>query len=300
MDPMSVKTSDVQHLSQRVLKAAGELVRYVRLHFQGLAPLAERYYDLPRAPGEDPIWISLTTLPSRIEKVAPTIKSLLDQSVRVDGIRINLPNQSRREKCGYKIPLFLKRCRPLDLASCAEDHGPITKLLPTVYDFQQIPDTKIIIVDDDTIYPRTMVESLVQTSELHPDSAACMRGWRVPPGDRHRDRRYVQASTATTPTQVAIMQGASGFLVKPRFFENDALIDEQAPPEAFFVDDILVSGTLAKLNIPRYVAPSPIQFVRISSISSMGTPSLVHGENKDGHNNAALYRYFSEHWKLRD
>lgn len=287
-------------LLQSGIRAVSELVRYLRLHLQSLDPLVERYYDLPRAPGEAPVWLSLTTLPSRIEKVSPTIKSLLDQTVRVDGIRLNLPSRSRRENCAYAVPLYFKTCRPLELVNCPIDHGPITKLLPTVVDFQNIPETKIIVVDDDTIYPKTMVEALTSASEELPESAICMRGWRLPPQNRHSQRRYVQASQTSTPTRVEIMQGASGFLVKPGFFQNGILEDQSAPPEAFFVDDILVSGVLARQNIPRYVPVSPIQFVRISSLSSLGTPSLVHGENKDGHNNAELYRYFSDYWKLRD
>ncbi len=295
-----MKKAVVRDLSQTAFRAVSELLRYLKLHFQDLSSLADRYYDLPRAAGETPVWISLTTLPSRIKKTAPTIKSLLDQTVRVDGIRFNLPSESRREKCGYTVPTFLQNCAPLSLVSCPEDHGPITKLLPTVRDFESIPDARIIIVDDDTIYPKTMVEALTTTGEQFPHSAVCMRGWKVPPGDVHKDRIYVQASGIEQPTPVAILQGASGFMVRPGFFPDNILVDADAPPEAFFVDDILVSGTLAKQGISRYVAPSAIQFVRISSLSAMGTPSLVHGENKDGHNNAALYRYFRDHWKLRD
>jgi hypothetical protein len=284
----------------RVKDTVRELFRYLRLHIQRLGPLAENYETRPRAPGRSPVWLSLTTLPSRISRVGPTLKSLLDQTVRVDGIRLNLPQRSRRENCPYTIPPHLDGVPPIQLASCDKDWGPITKLLPTVQDFEDRPDAKIIIVDDDTIYPRTMVEALTTCSETLPDSAICMRGWKLPKDYRHCDRRYIQASGVHSATPVAIMQGASGFLVKPRFFEGGVLHDEQAPDEAFFVDDILVSGTLARVGVARHVAPSPIRFVRISSLAAMGTPSLVHGENKDGHNNATLYRYFDPYWRLRD
>ena len=281
-------------------RAIKELIRYLRLHLQSLNSLSERYQRLPRAHSDSPVWISLTTLPSRIERVAPTLKSLLDQSRRVDGIRLNLPMWSRREDCAYSIPLSLQDRPPFEMVSCPEDLGPITKLLPTVTDFENQPDCKIIIVDDDTIYPQTMVEALTQTSQALPDSAVCMRGWKVPRQNRHADRRYIQASSCLEPTPVAVMQGASGFLVKPRFFQGNILQDKNAPPEAFFVDDILVSGALARAGIPCHVAPSPISFVRISSLSAMGTPSLVHGENRDGHNNAVLYEYFRDSWTLRE
>ena len=280
--------------------ALRELVRYVRLHFQDLNVLARRYRTLPRVEGDAPLWVSLTTLPSRIGRLGPALRSLLDQEVRADGIRINLPEFSRREKVGYEIPDFLSRLDCLTVCPCAEDWGPLTKLMPALIDLKDQPEARIVVVDDDTIYPKTLLSALGRASAERPNSAICMRGWKVPSENRHANRRYIQASDCDRLSPVEIVQGASGFLVRAGFLPPDSLRDPQAPPEAFYVDDILVSGTLAKRGVPRLVPPSEVAFVRIGSMRSWGTPSLVHGENLDGHNNNTLYHYFSDHWQLRD
>jgi hypothetical protein len=250
--------------------------------------------------GSAPLWVSLTTLPSRIGRLGPTLSSLLDQDVRADGIRINLPQSSRREKVGYEIPEFLTRLGCVTIAPCSQDWGPLTKLMPALIDCQDQPETRIVVVDDDTIYPKTLLSTLGRASAERPDSAICMRGWKVPSDNRHANRRYIQASDCDRVTPVEVVQGASGFLVRAGFLPPESLQDPLAPPEAFFVDDIFVSGTLAKRGVPRHVPPSEIAFVRIGSMRSWGTPSLVHGENLDGHNNNTMYRYFSAHWQLRD
>src|SRR5262245_47005741 len=79
--------------------------------FAGEHPLADLVYDvwlrrqdldaLDRASTRNPhvadVVVTLTTLPSRIDRIAPTLKSLLRQTVRPKMIRLNVPATSRRE-----------------------------------------------------------------------------------------------------------------------------------------------------------------------------------------------------------
>ena len=51
---------------------------------------------------------TLTTLPSRIKNIEPTIASLCHQTVLPEKILINIPEYSRREESSYVIPDFLK------------------------------------------------------------------------------------------------------------------------------------------------------------------------------------------------
>lgn len=282
------------------IAALQEIFRYLKLQFSELQSLARHYQELPRCAGAEPLWVSLTTLPSRISRLGPTLKSLLDQEVRADGIRINLPEISRRESREYDIPEFLRGLDCVSVVPCSRDWGPLTKLMPTLLDLQEQPRARILVVDDDTIYPRTLLSTLGQASAELPSAAVCMRGWKVPFQERHANRRYIQASRCERPTPVEIMQGASGFLVRAGSLPPAELQDPSLPPEAFFVDDILVSGCLARLGIERWVFPSDIAFTRMGSWSSWGTPTLVHGENSDGRNNNLLYSHFGEYWQLRD
>src|SRR5262245_60250965 len=73
----------------------------IRLRRMTLATLDRR--NLERRRRADVI-VTLTTLPSRIDRIGPTIKSLLNQTVSPAAIRINLPPASRREGRGYVVP----------------------------------------------------------------------------------------------------------------------------------------------------------------------------------------------------
>jgi hypothetical protein len=52
----------------------------------------------------DKVWVSLTTLPGRIDQTEPTILSLLHQTTPPDEIVISVPEQSSRERARYQQP----------------------------------------------------------------------------------------------------------------------------------------------------------------------------------------------------
>ncbi|MBL8791375.1 MAG: hypothetical protein JNM45_12845, partial [Rhizobiales bacterium] len=94
--------------------------------------------------------VSLTTIPSRISLLAPTLKSLMRQTRAPKRIVLNLPRMSKREGVPYVVPEFLSQLKSVEIARC-EDMGPATKAIPTL--LREAPDQLVIIVDDDRIYP---------------------------------------------------------------------------------------------------------------------------------------------------
>ena len=98
-------------------------------HFSGENPILDSLYDLwlrrqdldalDRRHLENPrrtdVVVTLTTLPSRIDRIAPTIKSLLNQTISPAAIRLNLPVLSRRERQSYVIPEWLGRLQSVTI-----------------------------------------------------------------------------------------------------------------------------------------------------------------------------------------
>ena len=69
--------------------------------------------------------------------------------------------------------------------------GPATKILPTLNLFKDEADKLIIVLDDDQIYPKGMVENYVKNSKDLPDAAMTPRlraveVWRT----RHEFQRF--------------------------------------------------------------------------------------------------------------
>lgn len=103
--------------------------------------------------------VGITSLPSRIGLIRPTIESLLAGARKPDRIIVALPLRSQREQCGYDVPSWLADLGVL-VARPETDAGPGTKLLGTL---PEVPsDSILILADDDVRYRHDFVEKLVQ------------------------------------------------------------------------------------------------------------------------------------------
>jgi hypothetical protein len=267
--------------------------------------------DLDRRNMENPdradVVVSLSTIPSRIGLMEPTVKSLLRQNRAPRRIVINVPDYSIREKKGYVIPAVLQELKSVEIRRCP-DFGPATKFLPTL--LAETPDQKIIVVDDDRIYPPTLVEELVSTADRETDAALSMSGWIVPsdltdkpttiwsnfwliPPTQLRGRRL------STPQRIDVIMGYAGYLVRPRFFDLAALQRfEAGPREAFFVDDLWIS---AHCKVPRVALPTRRFNYQSKLRKSHYDRTALAGINKGPggnarRNNTIVLRHFHSLW----
>jgi hypothetical protein len=234
-----------------------------RLRRTSLEALDQACAEKPRHAG---LVVTLTTIPSRIGALAPTLKSLLRQSVRPAEIRLCLPAWSEREQRAYEIPAWLRALRCVTLVP-GDDLGPATKFLFTL---RAVPaDQAVVVVDDDRIYHPRLLETLLARAQAQPDAAIAAAGWRVPADlidrpttllARLRRAPYVpiRGNQIRRPHRVDIVQGVHGYVVRPRFFDLAALADfSGAPPAVRFVDDVWVS---AHCGVPCEVHPVPLAY----------------------------------------
>ncbi len=283
-----------------------DLIRTRRLARRDIADLDAR---AAAASERGPV-VSLTTIPSRIGHIAMTIKSLLDQTLPPAEIRLNVPEHSRRENCGYEIPGWLAALATVTIVRC-QDFGPATKLFPTL---TSVPgDTAIVVVDDDRIYPPDFLENLAAHAEAEPDAALGLSGWVVPGDftDRPTTLRSnlfmlppapIRARRIRKPVPIDILQGFSGYLVRPRFFpEMEAMLAHRDAPEAaFFVDDVWISGFCAA---PKYAVPAKrAGFQMISRMSFYKASSLARVNRGEGtpetRNNTIVIRHLADRWTV--
>lgn len=283
-----------------------DLLRTARLARRDLAALDRAVQAGPRSD----LIVTLTTIPSRIAHLEMTLKSLLDQSLPPAEIRLNVPHVSRREGCGYEIPDWLSALDTVTIVRC-EDVGPATKLFPTLTGVDA--DTAIVVVDDDRIYPPHFLRDLARAAEETPDAAFGLSGWVVPEDfiDRPttiRSNLYmeppapIRARRLRRRMPIDILQGFSGYLVRPRFFPEMAamLAHEGAPEAAFFVDDVWISGHCA---VAKYVIPAKRagfqQWSRQSfyKTTSLGLINRGSGGN-ESRNNSIVIRHLADRWTV--
>lgn len=282
------------------MNVLGEFIRYALVHIRSV-----NYYikKSDRQNPVDGVSISFTSIPSRIADTRPTINSLLDQSVRPENIFIHIPGDPETTE----LPDFIKNNSAIKINWIKNDLGPATKLIPALEMVKQ--DDLIIVLDDDQVYPKRLVETYQKYSKELPDVAFCQVGWRVPKSFNHEDRVQKwgakfrltgQESPIKEMEEIEVLQGASSYAVKPKFFDAEVSDYEAAPKEARFVDDIWFSGLLAKKNVKKFVVPGLFKYCRLTNSKIASGTGLVKTANKSHDNNNSLYKYFEDYWKLYD
>lgn len=279
-------------------RAVSELIRYLNVHSLPVS----HFIGARKRQKANGVYISLTSMPKRLESLKITLKSLLDQTFQPEKIFLNLTEES------YLQASWIEKLRMntslIDVHIVDKDLGPATKLLPTL---QRVPKTSsIIVVDDDQIYPKRLVETYWRQSKILPASVLCMVGWKTPATLNHVDRQLIFGAAyrlvlgkcpVREPTEVDIIQGASSYLVKPTFFDDAVMDYSRAPQAAFFVDDIWFSGHLARKKIKKYVIPGDFTYCRLSSWIVSRETELSRTVNIDKINNNLIYEFFKNDWR---
>lgn len=251
--------------------------------------------------------ISLTTLPSRLPYIEDTLKSLLYQRYAPHQIRLYIPKYSLRENCSYKLPAYLDHLQSLKIIRC-DDYGPATKYIPALR--QCPPGQKILVVDDDRIYPPSLVGNFCRWSEENPHIAIGAAGWIVPSDLTDRELTFwrnlwqippapIKSTRISQERRVHILEGYAGYLIKPEFFELVDLSDyENAPSSAFYVDDVWMS---AHCRVPRYVFPADRHVFNHWRTKVFDRTALWQINNGDGdpekRNNTIMIRFFQQQWE---
>jgi hypothetical protein len=255
--------------------------------------------------------VGLTTIPSRLPYLVPTLKSLLLQNVIPGRILLHLPTHSRREQVEYSVPEELEGLEVVQIIR-SPDWGPATKILPALLDTD--PDQRVVAVDDDRIYRPTLLEDLLEASEQHPDAAVGCFGLIVPldlvdrrkglvgrtiDGLQYERGVSLRGSRLRQPLPVDILHGYGGVMVRPRFFDLDRLADLDGAPEAAWLEDD--TWFAAHCRAPKLIVPSrPGSFPRyfgghVYRSSRLGAHNRG-GVDPERRNTTLLMREFSDRW----
>ncbi|EKD94225.1 MAG: hypothetical protein ACD_26C00163G0001, partial [uncultured bacterium] len=217
------------------------------------------------------------------------IKSILDQTVKPDKIYLCIPKICKRVNIGYIIPNWLNNIPNIEIIRMEEDLGPINKLIPAWLKERHQDNTRIIIIDDDYIYPSHMIESLVSWSNKMPKAAIGLHGIIM---ENKLSVIPVLTYKINAPCRVDYTVGYSGVLFRAGFF-NDSILDySNAPSGAFFEDDVWIGGQLDRVNVDRFIIPTENNRLRPTMYMVVNnTIGLCNAENRDGKNRDAVFEY---------
>lgn len=267
-----------------------DLPRLIRLRRLSYLYELDKNYQFKKhaaVPSPFKIIVSLTTIPDRLPHLYPALSSILDQSVSVDAIHLNLPRISRKGK-PYVAPDWLLKLKNVKLVWLDKDYGPASKLIPSLQ--SEFFTTRIVVMDDDNLYHYRTIERLIRDFEkrnkdcqTHPQYAVSTFGVKLNchgrlPGFSDWDRVSLLIKPAT---RVDHLQGCFGFVVTPSMFPPQVFDQDAAPDCVKSVDDVWFSSWLALYDIEIWTLDYSFWIVPFHDWGDVNyTPRLFDGENK--------------------
>ena len=226
---------------------------------------------------ETEVLISLTSIPSRLDTLHLTIKSLLDQNTTFKKIILWL-HQDLKTSLPSKLTELEGERFEIGYSETTEPHR---KLIETL---KQHPDLPIVTCDDDMMYPRDWLSRLLDSWHKTPGDIVAHRCRKI----RYRDGEMMpyrtwhsEANGGSSSLTVAL--GWGGVLYPPgsldeRVYDREAYM--RLCPRA---DDLwykamsTLRGTATRKSREPYPAPIPI----LSSQSiSLGTQNIGEDQNR--------------------
>jgi hypothetical protein len=225
--------------------------------------------------------ISLTTIPPRFDKIGPTLQSLLAQRSRPVAVELYIPASYRRfPGWGGALPEVPEG---VTIRRVGQDLGPATKILPAARAWRGT-GVELLYVDDDQVFAPNWAERSLALRRVHPEAAVCGAAFHLehlggPPNpDRQEPRAKIARPYPQQPgyqlrklgaalfggrrvgpklrQQYAkldrsgyadIAAGFGGVALRPEFLDDVAW---EIPPVIWAVDDVWLSGHLARRDIP--------------------------------------------------
>mmetsp|Transcript_19863 Transcript_19863/g.42336 ORF Transcript_19863/g.42336 Transcript_19863/m.42336 type:complete len:386 (+) Transcript_19863:122-1279(+) len=241
-------------------------------------PAMAGWSGLRRLDSDPFIVVSLTTVPGGVLGLLPTLRSLRNQTLPPDAIELNLPLKSKRGLGDYPtLPTW--EAVVVDVHR-TEDWLALTNIVPTVQRAKARAGrrtTLVIVVDDDKVYPDSLVEDHLRAHRAQPHSASTCRGYKVPPGgdispavfwpgwDELGHSVYGHNLASAVPQRVGVMTGSDSWSAPVDVFSESLWNDLSnhaagaangtIGSAASLMNDVWISGQLSRQGVPKFVVP---------------------------------------------
>jgi hypothetical protein len=169
---------------------------------------------------DSPLVVSLTSFAEKVHEVYLVIESLAQQTYRPNRIILWLDEEEYNDTT---LPLSLqKQCeRGLEVKFCANTKS-YKKIIPTL---ELLPGAYIVTVDDDVLYPHSMIEGLIRTCHHHPGYIYGHRGHKITTrgGEVRPYKRWQYCASLSAPSHHLLLTGCEGILYPPKSLHPDVL-----------------------------------------------------------------------------
>jgi hypothetical protein len=236
--------------------------------------------------------VSLTTIPSRFDKLEAVIPSLLEQACHE--VWLNIPlKYNRFPEWDGQVPDFSKFGSKLVVNRNCEDLGPGTKFLGPAKHLD--PEDLIVYVDDDTFYDSKLVMNLLRWWRTDPTSAWGLSGFNF-------ETYFQKVFPRQHGVPLDVLEGYGSVLVKAEWVQK-VLPEFKELLEVTWHDDMILCNLFEKYGINRKTV-----FVQEFNLGNalqqfqygFESDALHHIAGEGGHmaNNLKILKSFEDKGKL--
>lgn len=132
-------------------------------------------YGLSSEKRDVPIIVSLTTFPARFDYIDLCLKSILLQTEKPDRIIVWLGSDATEEEINLKLSKYEK----YGIEFIQDKKNDYKSHKKYIYTFQKYPESIIITLDDDIIYPNDVISSLLDKHQEYPNEIIARRVHKI-------------------------------------------------------------------------------------------------------------------------
>lgn len=174
---------------------------------------------------DEEIIVSLTSFPARFSKLHLVIKSMLRQTMKPDRIILYLDDDVVADI--EELPDSLKQLRKYGV-EFEKREGRIKPHKKYYYAIKEHPDSTIITIDDDIIYPQNLIEELYKVHKKFPDCVVATRSHKILFNEDGSIKKYNDwewmNSSVEYPSMQLMATGCGGVLY-PAHCMNEQLLN---------------------------------------------------------------------------
>lgn len=230
------------------------------------------------------IVVSLTTYPARLEAAAQTLKPLFRQTVVPDVIEIWLAEDEFEGETAESLECLRELVEAgLVVKWCKKSLKPHNKYF---WALQQHSDDIVITIDDDIIYPPSLIQHLLEMHYRHPLAVIANRT-HIVTGDEtselapYKSWRFEQCENFDCPRHDLIATGVGGVLYPPNVFDAEVFNEDLVRETSVMADDLWLMVHELRLGIPvvnTWVNPG-LTYIPGSQESGLYLENLENGRN---------------------
>jgi len=246
------------------------------------------------------IIVSLTSFPMRIGGIHHTLKSIFEQSRHPDKVVLCLcETEFPNKEADLPVTLEPYILDGLEILWVSDNLKPHKKYF---YTMQKYPQAAIITLDDDIIYPKFIVERLVESYQRFPHCVSAVRAHLMRFSESgelapYREWGNWSQEYINRPCFALFPTGGAGALYPPGEYRKHFLDKDAIRTLCLDADDVWMKFIELKCGIPVVVPPNSkytLQYVDGSQENALFNTNMSDGGNDS--QIARMVEYCSQDW----